>query len=225
MRKRDRSQKSITFPLCRFWGTISWFQSIFVGDSVQGTFCKVCCCAFPYGLNKGPRVHYFLWHGALLNNTWNYNSHETTTFECPNSTHQGPKVATTVKWRLLHLASLRGENCSHNDHQTTRIASQQPWNDDFCGIVQRSRHATTVKCQVRNCTIAANLAWDFASLYGCCRFKCLWKFKMTPTFWSRCWFRVWLLHFLILANTPEKLGVLWWCVVVEEDMPFLVVLA
>ena len=42
--------------------------------------------------------------GALLNSTWNYNSHDTTTFECPNSTHRGPNVATTVKWRLLHLA-------------------------------------------------------------------------------------------------------------------------
>ena len=41
-------------------------------------------------------------NGALLNSTWNYNSHETTTFECPSSTHWGPKVATTVKRRLLH---------------------------------------------------------------------------------------------------------------------------
>ena len=30
--------------------------------------------------------------GALLNSTWNYNSHETTTFECPTLTHRGPNV-------------------------------------------------------------------------------------------------------------------------------------
>ena len=37
--------------------------------------------------------------GALLNSTWNYNSHDTTTFECLTSTHRGPTVVTTVKWR------------------------------------------------------------------------------------------------------------------------------
>ena len=72
-----------------------------------------------------------------------------------------------------HWEVLRGKCCTHNDRQTTTTASQQPWNDDFCRIVQRPRNATTVKWQVRNCTLAANFASDFASLCGCCRFKCL----------------------------------------------------
>ena len=54
--------------------------------------------------------------------------------------------------------SLRGKYYTHNDRQTTTIASQQPWNDNFCRIVQRPRNATTVKWQVRNCTIAAHFA-------------------------------------------------------------------
>ena len=69
--------------------------------------------------------------------------------------------------------SLRGKNCTHNDRQTTTIASQQMQNDDFCRIVQRPRNVTTVNWQVRNCTIAANFVKDFTLLYGCCRFKCL----------------------------------------------------
>ena len=69
--------------------------------------------------------------------------------------------------------SSRGKNCAHNDRQTTTIASQQPWNDGICRMVQRPQNSTTVKWQVRNCAIAANFAWDLALLYGCCRFKCL----------------------------------------------------
>ena len=42
--------------------------------------------------------------------------------------------------------SLRGRDCTHNDCQTTTIASQQPRNDDFCRILQRPRNATTAKC-------------------------------------------------------------------------------
>ena len=42
--------------------------------------------------------------GALLNSTWKYNSHETTTFKFSNSASRGPKVATVVTWQLLHLA-------------------------------------------------------------------------------------------------------------------------
>ena len=64
-------------------------------------------------------------------------------------------------------------NCIHNDRPTTTIASQQPWNDDFCTNLLRPRNATTVKQQLRNSTIATWVARDFASLYGCCRFKCL----------------------------------------------------
>ena len=113
--------------------------------------------------------------GALLTSTCKYNSRETTTFECFNSTSEVPilKVATTVKWRLLHLAIIERQTCNANDRQTTTIASQQPWNDDFCRILQRPRNATTVKWQVRDCTIVAKFAWDFASLCGCFRFKCL----------------------------------------------------
>ena len=59
------------------------------------------------------------------------------------------------------------------DPQRPPNSSQQLWNDDFCGNVQRPRNATTIKWQVRNCTIAANFAWDFPSPHGCCPFMCL----------------------------------------------------
>ena len=89
-------------------------------------------------------------NGALLNNTWNYNSHETTTFECPSSTHQGPKVATTVKRWLLHLAIIERyweanvaltttaklQQLRVNSREMTTFAEscndremQRPWND------------------------------------------------------------------------------------------------
>ena len=42
--------------------------------------------------------------GGILNSPWNYNSHETTTFGCSNSTSWGPKAVTALKWRLLHRA-------------------------------------------------------------------------------------------------------------------------
>ena len=69
--------------------------------------------------------------GGILNSPWNYNSHETTTLECSNSTSWGPKAVTAVKWRLLHPAIMeRGNSCTHNSRQTTTIPSQQPWNDE-----------------------------------------------------------------------------------------------
>ena len=93
-------------------------------------------------------------------------------FDPPRSQSSNDRETTTSPpghlWEVL-----RGKCCTHNDRQTTTIASQQPWNDDFCRIVQRPRNATTVKWQVRNCTFAANFASDFVSLCGCCRFKCL----------------------------------------------------
>ena len=85
--------------------------------------------------------------GALQNSTWNYNNHETTTFECPSSTHRGPKVATTVKRRLLHLAIFERQKTAltttaklqqlrvNNREMTTFAEScndremQWPWND------------------------------------------------------------------------------------------------
>ena len=71
------------------------------------------------------------------------------------------------------LWSLRKTLCTQNDRQTTTIACQQPWNDDFCRILQRPRNATTVTWQERSSTSATWIAWDLASLHGCCRFKCL----------------------------------------------------
>ena len=46
------------------------------------------------------------------------------TFECLNSTNQGPKVAKTVKWRLLHQGlhlaiTEKQQNCTHNSRRTT----------------------------------------------------------------------------------------------------------
>ena len=88
--------------------------------------------------------------GHFLNSTWNYNSHETTTFECPSSTHRGPKVATTVKRRLLHLAIIERyweanvaltttaklQQLRVNSREMTTFAEscndremQRPWND------------------------------------------------------------------------------------------------
>ena len=94
--------------------------------------------------------------GGILNSTWNYNSHETTTLECSNSTSWGPKAVTVVKWRLLHPAIIERQ----------QLHSQQPPN-------YNNSEPTAVKWRVRSSTIAATRAWDFASLHGCCRFKCL----------------------------------------------------
>ena len=85
--------------------------------------------------------------GALLNSTWNYNSHETTTFECPSSTHRGPKVATTVKRRLLHLAIIERQ----------MLHSQRPPNHNNCestAVKWRllQNRATTAKCNDREMT-------------------------------------------------------------------------
>ena len=94
--------------------------------------------------------------GAPLNSTRNYNSHETTTFECPSSTHRGPEVATTVKRRLLHLAI--------NERQI--LHSQRPPNYNNCEstavkwrLVQN--RATTAKCNNREVTSK--------KLHNCCK--------------------------------------------------------
>ena len=105
--------------------------------------------------------------GALLNSTWNYNSHETTTFECPSSTHRGPKVATTVKRRpkwqrpwnddFSTWPSLRGKSLhsqrppSHNNCESTAVK----WR-----LLQH--RATTAKCNDREVTSL--------KLHNCCKF-------------------------------------------------------
>ena len=117
--------------------------------------------------------------GALPNSTWNYNSHETTTFGCPSSTHRGPKVWQRPWNDDFSTVTPPGHHWEANVALTTtaklqrlRVNSREM--TTFARIVQRPRNATTMKWQVRNCTIfAANFASDFASLRGCCRFKCL----------------------------------------------------
>ena len=73
--------------------------------------------------------------GGIPNSPWNYNSHETTTFGCCNSTSWGPKAVTAVKWRLLHRATI----------ERWQVHSQQPPN-------HKKSEPTAVKWRVRNST-------------------------------------------------------------------------
>ena len=73
--------------------------------------------------------------GGILNSTWNYNSHETTTFGCSDSTFWGPKAVTALKWRLLHQAII----------EMYQLHSQQPPN-------YNKSEPTAVKWQARNST-------------------------------------------------------------------------
>ena len=103
------------------------------------------CLSLPVlscGFCRGPELS-----GALLNRTWSYNSHETTTYECSNSTSWGLKAVTAVKWRLLDLA----------------IIERQQWHSQRPPNYNNSE-PTAVKWQVRNSTIAAEGTWDFKSL-------------------------------------------------------------
>ena len=93
-------------------------------------------------------------HGTLLNSTWNYNSHDTTTFECPKSTSRRPKVVTTVKWRLLHLAIDERQMAIF---ERQKLHSQRPPNYDNCeptAVKWRllQNRATTAKCNDREMT-------------------------------------------------------------------------
>ena len=70
-----------------------------------------------------------------------------------------------------------------------QLRDKQPWNDDFCRIVQRPRNATTMKWQVRNCTIAGKYASDFAVSLWLLSFQVpfgsLWLEVICFPWWSR----------------------------------------
>ena len=53
----------------------------------------------------------------------------------PNSTSRGPWVVTTVKWRLLRLASIERQIKALKRPPNYSTWSQQLWNDDFCSIL------------------------------------------------------------------------------------------
>ena len=81
------------------------------------------------------------------------NDRETTT--SPPGHHWEANVALTTTAKLQQL----------------RVNSREM--TTFAESCSDRENATTVKWQVRNCTIAAKFASDFASLCGCCCFKCL----------------------------------------------------
>ena len=125
--------------LCCLWG--GWCSPLSHLLSLVALLCRLqnFCCKYIY-------VNGSL-NGALLNSTWNYNSHETTTFERPSSTHRGHKVATTVKRRLLHLVIIERQ----------MLHSQRPPNYNNCEstavkwrLLQNC--ATTLKCNDREMT-------------------------------------------------------------------------
>ena len=105
--------------------------------------------------------------GALLNSTWNYNSLETTTFECPSSTHRGPKVATTVKRRPKWQRPWNDDFSTWPSLRGKLLHSQRPPSHNNCestAVKWRllQHRATTAKCNDREVTSL--------KLHNCCKF-------------------------------------------------------
>ena len=97
------------------------------------------------------------WHidGALLHSIWNYNSHKTTTFECPPS--RGPKVVTTVKWQLLHLAIVKSQMTIV---ERQKLHSQRPPNYNNCKSTTMKWKLWPKSCNDREMQRLSNDKWN-----------------------------------------------------------------